>query len=112
MNVPLWTICEHSSSYSSSEPSTQWIASGSVSSAIFSTHLLRCLFLLRGTAGLRTPMVATLEAVFIVFSVRNSPNLNCNMLGDIHRPPLRVQWMPPSKLAEPDFGERALEVAA
>ena len=40
-----------SASYSSCEPSTQWMAAGCVSRAIFSTHLRRWAFLLRGTAG-------------------------------------------------------------
>src|SRR6185312_17480301 len=35
-------------SYSSFDPSTQWIAAGFVSSAIFSTHRSKCLFSLNG----------------------------------------------------------------
>ena len=42
-----------SASYSSCEPSTQWIAAGCVSRAIFSTHLRRWLFLLSGIEGSR-----------------------------------------------------------
>ncbi len=48
MKVPLSTICAHSTSYSSCEPSTQWMASGWVSAAIFWTHLRRCSFFERG----------------------------------------------------------------
>src|SRR4051812_34653785 len=53
MKLPASTICPQIASYSSCEPSTQWRAAGSVSRAIFSTHLRRGLFLLRGTAGSR-----------------------------------------------------------
>src|SRR6266487_3723364 len=53
MKVPLSTICEQSSSYSSREPSTQWIALGWVSWAILSTHFRRCSFVLKGSAALR-----------------------------------------------------------
>jgi hypothetical protein len=38
MNVPLATIWAQSSAFSSSLPSTQWMAAGRVSSAVFSTH--------------------------------------------------------------------------
>jgi hypothetical protein len=53
MKVPLATISAHRRSYSSCEPSTQWIAAGLVSSAIFSTQRNRWSFLLSGTLGLR-----------------------------------------------------------
>ena len=51
--MPLSTISAQSASYSSREPSTQWMASGCVSRAIFSTHLRRWPFLLRGIDGSR-----------------------------------------------------------
>ena len=48
--MPACTISLHRRSYSSCEPSTQWIASGLHSSAIFSTQRSKCLFVLRGVA--------------------------------------------------------------
>src|ERR1700728_3307902 len=53
MSVPPATISAQRKSYSSCEPSTQWMAAGSVSSAIFSTHFFKCSFLLSGDATLR-----------------------------------------------------------
>jgi hypothetical protein len=65
VNVPPSTICPHSASYSSCEPSTQWMRSGSVSRAIFSTHLRRWWFLLNETDGSRQvpDTLATFELV-------------------------------------------------
>ena len=53
MKVPALDHLAQSASYSSCEPSTQWMAAGCVSRAIFSTHLSRWLFLLSGIAGSR-----------------------------------------------------------
>ena len=50
MKEPLATIWAQSLSYSSSEPSIQWIASGLQRSAIFSTHRSRCWLVLSGVA--------------------------------------------------------------
>src|ERR1700722_8210990 len=55
MNVPDATISSHSRSYSFWLPSTQWIAAGCVSSAIFSTHRIRCLLVVSGLAMLNFP---------------------------------------------------------
>src|SRR5579863_1522375 len=66
MSVPPATISAQRKSYSSSEPSTQWMAAGSVSSAIFSTHFCRCSFRLRGAAVLR---VLCSEIVFGICDV-------------------------------------------
>ena len=46
--VPLATISAQSWSFSACEPSTQWMESGLVSAAIFSTHLRRWLLRLSG----------------------------------------------------------------
>src|SRR5476651_2624824 len=51
MNVPLATNCAHKASFSSWEPSTQWIAAGFVSSAIFSTQRSKCWFVPSGVDG-------------------------------------------------------------
>src|ERR1700684_4027861 len=48
MNVLDATISSHSLSYSFWLPSTQWIAAGCVSSAIFSTQRIRCLLVVSG----------------------------------------------------------------
>src|ERR1700690_3670648 len=50
MKVPAATISLHSHSFSCSLPSTQWMESGVVSAAIFSTQRMRCLFLVIGRA--------------------------------------------------------------
>src|SRR5579859_315518 len=52
MSVPPSTIWLQSHSYSSCEPSTQWIADGLVISAVFSTHLSRCLLVVSETGEL------------------------------------------------------------
>src|ERR1700720_2997370 len=54
MKVPPSTICWQSASFSSSEPSTQWMASGSVRATIFWIHFRRCLLLESGREGSRT----------------------------------------------------------
>src|ERR1700689_984918 len=66
MSVPPATISAQRKSYSSCEPSTQWMAAGSVSSAIFATHLFKCSFLLRGSDALR---VLCSEIVFGICDV-------------------------------------------
>src|ERR1700722_9915065 len=55
MNVPDAISSSHSRSYSFWLPSTQWIAAGCVSSAIFSTQRIRCLFVVSGLAVLVFP---------------------------------------------------------
>ena len=55
MKVPDATSSSHSQSYSCWLPSTQWIAAGCVSSAIFSTQRIRCLFVVSGLAMLDFP---------------------------------------------------------
>src|ERR1700692_1599303 len=60
MNVPLFTIWAHSASRSSSEPSTQWMFLGLVSSAIFSTHRSRCLLPLNALETLRAGFIVTI----------------------------------------------------
>ena len=51
--MPPSTIWAQSVSYSSRVPSTQWMAAGCVSRAIFSTHFKRWVFRLSGCAGSR-----------------------------------------------------------
>src|ERR1700720_2206578 len=58
MKVPPSTICWQSAPFSSSEPSTQWMASGSVRATIFWIHFRRCLLLESGREGSRTGIVA------------------------------------------------------
>src|ERR1019366_5107562 len=53
MNVPAATIWLHKVSYSSFEPSIQCTAAGLQRSTILSTQRKRCLFSLKGLAGLR-----------------------------------------------------------
>src|SRR5579862_2831364 len=48
VNEPLATISRQSLSYSACEPSTQWMSLGLVSSAVFSTHLTRCILRVSG----------------------------------------------------------------
>src|ERR1700735_1170441 len=55
MNVSDATSSSHSRSYSFWLPSTQWIAAGCVSSPIFSTQRIRCLFVVSGLAVLVFP---------------------------------------------------------
>jgi hypothetical protein len=50
-NVPLSTSSWQSLSYSSAEPSHQWIESGRVSSANFSTQEVSLWFLVRASAA-------------------------------------------------------------
>src|SRR5262249_9798831 len=45
VKVPLLTISRQSLSYSACEPSTQWMESGLVSSAVFSTHRIKWILL-------------------------------------------------------------------
>src|SRR5580700_687456 len=47
MNVPARTSDWQRRSYSCFDPSTQWMLSGCVRSAIFSTHRIRCLLVVR-----------------------------------------------------------------
>ena len=50
MKVPPATICAQSASFSSCEPSTQWMRSGWQSSAMVLTQFNRWLLLVRGAA--------------------------------------------------------------
>ncbi len=57
--VPAATSVAQSASYSSAEPSTQWMAAGSVRTAIFSTQRRRGLLVVSGAEGSR-------ESIFMV----------------------------------------------
>src|ERR1022692_174766 len=76
MKVPLSTIWAHSLSYSSWEPSTQWMVLGLVSSAIFSTHLRRCLLSLSGRVVSRTDLRLVVGIV-----TEASYSLSCRYMG-------------------------------
>src|SRR5258708_2562505 len=60
VNVPAFTSWSHRKSYSACEPSIQWMRSGCVRSAIFSTQRIKCLFVVGGA----TTAVSTIT-VFI-----------------------------------------------
>src|ERR1700722_10271210 len=63
VKVPAWTSWSQRKSYSACEPSIQWMLSGWVRSAIFSTQRMRCLLVVGGAA-----MAASTIAVFIGLS--------------------------------------------
>ena len=73
MNVPDATISSHSQSYSSWLPSTQWIAAGWVSSAIFSTQRIRCSFVVNGFAMLVIPCFIPIPLLRAMPILRQSP---------------------------------------
>ena len=64
MKVPDSTIWAQRPSYSSCEPSTQWMEAGLVSSAIFSTQRSRCLFSLKGTLTSRLDLRIAVDMTF------------------------------------------------
>src|SRR5947209_13506975 len=76
MKVPLSTICVQSMSYSSCDPSSQWMASGLVRSAIFSTQRIRCLFVLSGGADVEAFIrsYCTASAIQLLDSLPEGPN--------------------------------------